>query len=142
MILGTGARTVQAKRYGLIRDQLQIAGIDLDGRTFFGAARDEAQSPELIAIAAESDEVSARQTAANEQSLAGRADVGIIRRADGYREIQIAIVEDQRTAAIPMFQHIGDALAQDVGDEEAAVEENRVGNGIAGAGKETRPDDG
>ena len=48
--------------------------------------------------AAESDEVRAGQTAADQQTCAGGADVGIIRRADRDGQIQIAILENQRDA--------------------------------------------
>ena len=34
-----------------------------------------------------------------------------------------------------MFEHIGDALAQDLRDEKAAVEQDGVGNRIARAGE-------
>ena len=88
--------------------------------------------------AADADVVGARQTAANQQAGAGGAHVGVIRCADRDREIEIAILEDQRALAVPALHHIDDAVAENIGDEEAAVEQNGVRLRVRSC-SETRP---
>ena len=48
LIFGARERAVQTERHRLVGQQLQIAGIELDGRAFFGAARRQAERAQLV----------------------------------------------------------------------------------------------
>ena len=76
--------------------------------------------------APDADVVGARQTAAHQHAAAGRADVRIVRSAGGHGQIQIAIFENLRPLAVPVPHDVGHALAADLGDEEAAIEQDGV----------------
>ena len=80
----------------------------------------------MSAAGANADVVGARQTAAHEEAGAGGSHVGVVRRAYGDREIEVAVLEDCGPLAVPALHHIDNTIAQNVRDEEAAVEENRV----------------
>ena len=111
---------------GLVGDELQIFAINLEHRAFFAAARRETDSANLIAAAADADVVRARQTAANQQARARGSHIGVIRCADRDSQIEIAIVEDRGALPVPALHHIDDAVAQNVGNEEAAIEQDGV----------------
>ena len=93
---------------------MQILAIEFERLAFLGAARHQANR----FVLADADVVRARKSAANQQPRARGFDVGVIRRAHRYREIQIAIFENRRPASIPALHHIGDALLADIGDKE------------------------
>src|SRR5262249_60742691 len=81
---------------------------------------------------ADADVIGARQASAHQDAAARQPDVRVIRRAGGYGEVEITIVEDFGTLSIPMLDHVGDTLAADLGDEESAVEEDGVGDLTSG----------
>ena len=72
------------------------------------------------------EEISARQAAAHQHAAAGRTYIGVISRADRNRQIEILVFKYQRPAAEPVLDDVANALAKDLRDEEAAIEENRV----------------
>ena len=117
LVVAASERAIEAEGDGLVGDQLQRFVIDFEGGAFFRAARHEADGGGI----ADADEISAGQTAAHQHAAAGGPDVGIVSRAGGDREIEIAILEDFGALAVPVSDDVGDALAQDFGDEEAAV---------------------
>ncbi len=139
LVLGPCARAVQAKRNRLVRQQLQIARVELHRRSFLGAPRHQAQSAQSIAVAAaQSDEIRPGETAAHQQPRASGSHVGIIRCAHGDRQIQVAILKDRGPPAVPVLHHVRHALAQNLRDKKAAVEQDRVGSGIARGGEKCR----
>ncbi len=101
-----------------------VIAIDFEGSALFGAARNQTDG----GFGSDADVVGARKTAAHEDACAGGADVGVIGGAARDGEVEIAIFEDLGALAIPVFEDVGDALAADFGDEEAAVEEDGVGD--------------
>ena len=108
---------------------MQRVVIDLDGGAFLGAARHQADGGELaFARFAEADVVGARQAAAHQHAGAGGAHVGVIGGAARHGEIEIGVLENLGTAAVPVADDVGDALAQNLGNEESAVEEDGVGD--------------
>src|SRR4029079_14266181 len=74
-----------------------------------------------------------RQTAADEKPGSRGTHIRVVSRSDGDCQIQIAILENDGTVAVPVLHHIGDALAQNFGNEETAVEQNRIGADVSGA---------
>ena len=129
LILRPRARAVQAERHRLVRDQLQIARIELDRRAFFRSARRQAHRAQRFALSSgQPDEVGARQA---------RRAPAVPRRSRGRRNNTPRPPrppdpdrDSRRSAgrsAVPMLHHIRHALAQDFGNEESAVEQNRVG---------------
>jgi hypothetical protein len=135
-IFGAGEGAVEAEGYGAVGDKLESGVIDLDGGSLFGAAGHQADGGELslslgLAVRggfAEANIVGARQAAADQDAASGGADVGVIGGAASHREIEIDVLEDFGTAAVPMADGIGHALAQNFGDEETAIEEDGIGN--------------
>ncbi len=128
LVVGARERTVEAERDRAVGDKLQRVVIDLDGRAFFGAARHQAHGGELaLARLAQPDVVGPRQAAAHQHAAAGGAHVGVVGRAARHRQIELAVLQDLGTAAVPVAHHVGHALAQNLRNEEAAVEEDGVG---------------
>src|SRR5207302_10670550 len=68
----------------------------------------------------------------------GCFDVGIISGADRNREVQVPILEHQRTPSIPAFHYVGHALLAKVGNEKTTVEEDRVGPRVFVGAEERR----
>ena len=74
----------------------------------------------------QAEEIGARQTAAHENTTAGRAYIRVIGCADRDGQIEILVFENGGPPAEPMLHNVADALAKDLRDEEAAVKQNSV----------------
>src|SRR5688572_9742939 len=122
-------RAVEAERDRAVGQQVKIVTVNLEQRAAFGPARDETNRgwSRLRLRAADAYVVSARQAAADRESEAGSAYVGVISGSGRDCEIEVAVVEHQRRAPIPARYYFGQPIAADGGIEEAAVKQNRIG---------------
>src|SRR5690349_19097494 len=115
LVVHTRERTVQTKRHRFVRDEVQILAVELERLPFFSTARHQADSFRVTGP----NVVGARQSAAHQQAGTRRPNIRIVRRTDGDREIEIAILEHQRPASVPALHDISYALLADLGYEES-----------------------
>ena len=121
-------RAVETERHRPVGHKLQRVVIDLHRRAFLGAARHQAHRRELaLARLAQPDVVGPRQAAAHQDAAAGCPNVRVVRRAARHRQIQLAVLQNLGTPAVPAAHHVGHALAQNLRNEESAVEQDGVG---------------
>ena len=120
MVFGAVEGAVEAEADGAVGDELEAFVVEREFGAFFAAAGGEAEG--LGEVVREADEVSPGEAAADEDAFAAGADVGVVSGSDCDGEIEIAVIEDGGAFGEPVFEDVGDALAEEVRDEEAAVE--------------------
>ena len=111
LVVGARERTVQAERDRTVGHQLQIVAIDFDGRRLLPRRAAPGRPPNLPSCRRR---VRCNKSAAGRRAparRAGGAHVRVVSRAARHREIEIAILENLGTLAVPVLDHVGHALA-------------------------------
>ena len=132
LVVGADERTEQPERDRSVGDQLQILAIDLDGGTLFRPAGNQADG----GFIAGRNVVGAGQAASHQHAGAGGSHVGVIGGAARHGQIEVAVLEDLGSPAVPVFEYIGHAHPADFGNEEAAVKEGMALGNLSGTFEE------
>jgi hypothetical protein len=112
-VLRAAKRAVESEGHRAVRHKLQRVVVDLELRAFLRTSRDQAyRRKHPLARLSQPNVVRPRQPAAHQHAPAGRAHIGVVRRAARHGQVQLAVLQDLRPAAIPAAYNIGNPLAQ------------------------------